>query len=182
MYSILKFEIRSFFFGSIGYLIMFLFLGVTGLFLWVFNTDFNIFNQGFAELHAFFAFVPWLLLFLISAVCMRSFAEEKKTGTLELLLIKPIANWKILLGKFFANVILICIMICFTAVYIYSVYQLANPVGAIDMGSIFGAYFGLFFLTLAYTAIGIFTSTTTTNQVVAFFTQCNSDLFIILWV
>jgi len=168
MFAILKKEINSFFASPIGYLVIAIFLVLNGLFLWVFKGDFNILDYGFADLSSFFLLTPWILIFLIPAVTMRSFADEKKQGTLELLLTKPISHIQIVLGKYFGAFTLIIMALLPTLLYVYTVSQLGNPVGNLDIGSTLGSYFGLLFLIAAYTSIGIFTSTLSDNQIVAF--------------
>ncbi len=168
MLAILKKEINSFFASPIGYLVIAIFLVLNGLFLWVFKGDFNVLDYGFADLSSFFLLAPWILIFLIPAVTMRSFSDEKKQGTLELLLTKPISPLQIVLGKYFGSLILIIIALLPTLLYVYTVYELGNPVGNLDMGSTLGSYFGLIFLVASYTAIGVFTSTVSDNQIVAF--------------
>ncbi|MFV0540525.1 MAG: gliding motility-associated ABC transporter substrate-binding protein GldG [Aestuariibaculum sp.] len=168
MFSILKKEINTFFASPIGYLVVGIFLLLNGLFLWLFKGEFNILDYGFADLSAFFLLAPWILIFLIPAITMRSFSEEKKQGTLELLLTKPISHLKIVLGKYFGALSLILIALLPTLLYIYTIYQLGNPIGNLDFGSTLGSYFGLLFLIAAYTAIGVFTSTLSSNQIIAF--------------
>jgi ABC-2 type transport system permease protein len=168
MKAIILREIKSFFGSPIGYLVIAIFLIINGLFLWVFEGDYNILNSGFADLSPFFTLAPWILLFLIPAVTMRSFSDEKKQGTLELLLTKPLSVWQIVNGKFFGAILLIVLAIIPTLIYVWAIYSLGSPVGNIDMGSTVGSYFGLLFLISAYTAIGIFTSTLSENQIVAF--------------
>jgi len=168
MIAILKKEIYSFFSSPIGYLVIGIFLLINGLFLWLFKGEFNILDYGFSDLSPFFLLAPWVLIFLIPAVCMRSFSDEKKQGTLELLLTKPISHIKIVLGKYFGALILILIALIPTLLYVYAVYQLGNPIGNLDFGSTLGSYFGLLFLIMAYTAIGVFASTLSNNQIVAF--------------
>ncbi|WP_298115841.1 gliding motility-associated ABC transporter permease subunit GldF [Flavobacterium sp.] len=168
MKSILLREIKSFFGSPIGYLVIAIFLLLNGLFLWVFEGEFNILNSGFADLTPFFTLSPWILIFLIPAVTMRSFSDEKKQGTIELLMTKPISIWEIVSGKFFGAFLLIVIAIIPTLIYVYVIYGLGMPEGNIDMGSTMGSYFGLLFLIAAYTSIGVFTSTLSENQIVAF--------------
>ena len=170
MLAILKKEINSFFTSPIGYLVIAIFLILNGLFLWLFKGEFNILDYGFADLSSFFLLAPWILIFLIPAVTMRSFSDEKKQGTLELLLTKPISHLNIVLGKYFGALILILIALLPTLLYVYTVYQLGNPVGNLDMGSTLGSYFGLLFLVGSYTSIGVFASTLSDNQIVAFIT------------
>ncbi|SHG41568.1 protein involved in gliding motility GldF [Flavobacterium segetis] len=168
MKSIILREIKSFFGLPIGYLVIAIFLIINGLFLWVFEGEYNILNTGFADLTPFFTLAPWILIFLIPAVTMRSFSDEKKQGTLELLLTKPLSIWQIVSGKFLGALLLIIMAIVPTFIYVYVIYGLGLPEGNIDMGSTIGSYFGLLFLISGYSAIGIFTSTLSENQIVAF--------------
>lgn len=168
MKSIVLREIKSFFGSPVGYLVIAIFLILNGLFLWVFEGDYNILNTGFADLTPFFTLAPWILIFLIPAVTMRSFSDEKKQGTLELLLTKPLSIWQIVNGKFLGALLLIVMAIIPTFIYVEVISSLGMPEGNIDMGSTIGSYFGLLFLIAAYSAIGIFTSTLSDNQIVAF--------------
>ncbi len=168
MLSILIREINFFFTSSIGYLIIGIFLVINGLFLWVFNGNFNILDYGFSDLTSFFELAPWIFLFLIPAVTMRAFSDEKKTGTIELLFTKPISIKNIVLGKYLGAVVLIGLALLPTLLYVLTISQLGNPPGNWDFGSTLGSYLGLLFFVLAYTAIGIFSSTLSENQIVAF--------------
>ncbi|MDI5899462.1 gliding motility-associated ABC transporter permease subunit GldF [Flavobacterium sp. LB2P84] len=168
MKSIVLREIKSFFGSPIGYLVIAIFLIINGLFLWVFEGEYNILNTGFADLTPFFILAPWILIFLIPAVTMRSFSDEKKQGTLELLLTKPLSIWEIVNGKFLGALLLIVMAIIPTFIYVAVISNLGMPEGNLDMGSTIGSYFGLLFLIAAYSAIGIFTSTLSDNQIVAF--------------
>ncbi len=168
MLAILKKEINSFFASPIGYLVIAVFLLLNGLFLWLFKGDFNVLDGGFADLSTFFLLSPWILIFLIPAVTMRSFSDEKKQGTLELLLTKPISTLNIVLGKYFGAFILIVIALIPTLLYVFTISKLGAVEGNLDVGSIMGSYFGLLFLVAAYTSIGIFSSTLSDNQIVAF--------------
>ncbi|RDI55046.1 gliding motility-associated ABC transporter permease subunit GldF [Flavobacterium glaciei] len=168
MKSIVLREIKSFFGSPIGYLVIAIFLIINGLFLWVFEGDYNILNTGFADLTPFFTLAPWILIFLIPAVTMRSFSDEKKQGTLELLLTKPLSIWQIVNGKFLGALLLIVMAIIPTFIYVAVISSLGMPEGNLDMGSTIGSYFGLLFLIAAYSAIGVFTSTLSDNQIVAF--------------
>jgi len=232
MKSIAIREIKSFFGSPIGYLVIAIFLLLNGLFLWIFDGEYNILQSGFADLTPFFTLAPWILIFLIPAVTMRSFSDERKQGTIELLLTKPLSVWQIVNGKFLGAFLLIVIAIIPTFIYVYvisflgfnsnSIDNLILPlstlllyfilyytlkkflyvrikplrsnvkkiililhilivikilikiffsfylVESIDFGSIMGSYFGLLFLVAAYTSIGIFTSTLSENQIVAF--------------
>lgn len=168
MIAILKKEFNSFFASPIAYLVVGLFLLINGLFLFVFKDDFNILNAGFADINSFFFLAPWVFLFLIPAITMKSFADEFNTGTIELLKTKPISNWQIVNGKFLASLLLITISIIPTFTYVFTIFKLGNPVGNLDFGSIIGSYIGLLFLASTYTAVGLFTSTISKNQIVAF--------------
>ena len=168
MKSIALREIKSFFGSPIGYLVIALFLLLNGLFLWIFSGEFNILDSGFADLSPFFTLSPWILLFLIPAVTMKSFSDEKKQGTIELLLTKPLSVWQIVNGKFFGAFLLILIALIPTLLYVLIISTYRIPTSSIDFGSTMGSYFGLLFLISGYTAIGIFTSTLSENQIVAF--------------
>ncbi len=168
MLAILKKEINSFFSTPVGYLVIAVFLIANGLFLWVFNGDFNILNAGFADLNSFFFLAPWIFIFLIPAITMRTFSDEYNSGTIEILKTKPISDWQIIFGKYLASFILIILALIPTLMYVYSVYKLGNPEGNFDVGSMLGSYIGLLLLAATYTAIGLFSSTFSTNQIVAF--------------
>lgn len=168
MLAILKKEINTFFASPIGYLVIAVFLLLNGLFLWLFKGEFNILDNGFADLSSFFLLTPWILIFLVPAVTMRSFSDEKKQGTLELLLTKPISHLNIVFGKYLGALVLICIALIPTLLYVYTISKLGNPEGNLDLGSVTGSYFGLLFLVAAYTSIGIFASSLSDNQIVAF--------------
>lgn len=168
MIAIFKREIHSFFASPIGYFVIAVFLLLNGMFLWLFKSDFNILDNGFADLSSFFLLAPWIFIFLIPAITMRSFSEEQKQGTLEVLLTKPISHLQIVLGKFFAALTLIIFALIPTLLYVLALYNLESGSGNIDMGSIQGSYIGLIFLAATYTAIGIFASTLSNNQIVAF--------------
>ncbi|MEZ4796235.1 MAG: gliding motility-associated ABC transporter substrate-binding protein GldG [Flavobacteriaceae bacterium] len=168
MFALLKKEFTSFFASPIGYLVLAIFLIINGLFLWLFKNEFNILDYGFADLTSFFTLAPWVLIFLIPAVTMRSFSEEKRQGTLELLLTRPISKLQIVLGKYFGAVVLIVLALIPTLLYVYTVYRLGNPIGNLDLASTIGSYLGLLFLVASYTAIGVFSSSLSKNQIVAF--------------
>lgn len=168
MLAIFKREIQSFFTSPMGYLVIGLFLVLNGLFLWVFKGPFNIFEYGFADLSKFFLLAPWVFLFLIPAITMKSFSEERKLGTLELLFIKPITLWETVLGKFSGTFFLAFIAILPTLLYVYTISKLGVVIGNLDMGMVVGSYFGLLLLIANYTAIGLFASTLSENQIVAF--------------
>ena len=168
MLALYKKEIASFFSSLTGYLSIIVFLVLTGLMLWVFRTSFNILDYKYAGLDGLFLIGPFLYLFLIPAISMRMFAEEKRNGTMELLLTKPLSELTIVTAKFLAGLTLIVISLLPTVVYYWSVYSLGDPVGNIDTGSVVGSYIGLVFLGAAFMAIGLFASSLTSNQIVAF--------------
>jgi ABC-2 type transport system permease protein len=168
MLAILKKELNSFFATPIGYLVIAVFLIVNGLFLWIFNDDYNILNAGFADLTSFFFISPWLFLFLIPAITMRSFSDEFRLGTIEILKTKPLSNWQIVFGKYVGALVLIILALIPTLIYVFSIYKLGDPIGNLDTGSTIGSYLGLLFLASAYTSVGIYTSTFSNNQIVAF--------------
>ncbi|PZW38875.1 ABC-2 type transport system permease protein [Mesonia algae] len=161
-------EINSFFSSTIGYLVVGIFLIVCGLFLWVFTGEFNILDNGFANLSPFFLLAPWVFLFLIPAITMRSIAEEKKQGTLEILLTQPITKWQLVLGKYFGAFALSILAIIPTLLYVYAISELGSTPGNYDLGVILGSYVGLLLLSATYTSIGIFASSLTENQIVSF--------------
>ena len=140
MLAIFKKEFNSFFTSTIAYLTIGIFLLINGLFLWVFDDDFNILNAGFADLTSFFYLAPWILIFLIPAITMKTFADEFRSGTIEILKTRPITNLTLVLGKFFAILTLLIIVLIPTFVYVYSIHELGNPVGNLDYGSISGSY------------------------------------------
>lgn len=168
MFTLFKKELASFFSSLIGYLTIIVFLILTGLMLWVFKGDFNILDYGFAGMDGLFIIGPFLYLFLIPAITMRMFAEEKKNGTMELLLTKPLSEMTLIWAKFLAGFVLVLISLLPTLVCYFSVVALGDPVGNIDSGSVAGSYIGLLLLGAAFVAIGLFASSITNNQIVAF--------------
>lgn len=168
MISLIKKELNAFFASAVGYLVIGLFLLANSLLLWIFKSEYNLLDSGFADLNSFFKISPWLFFFLIPAITMRSFVDEKTLGTYELLKTKPLTTTQLVLGKYFGALLLIILSILPSIIYVYSINQLANPVGNIDLGPIIGAYLGLIFIAGSYTAIGIFASAISQNQIVAF--------------
>ena len=168
MLAILKKELNLFFATPIGYLVIAIFLLINGLFLWVFKGDFNILNAGFADLNSFFFITPWFFIFMIPAITMRTFSDEIRLGTIEIIKTKPISTWDIIIGKYLGSLMLILLALLPTVTYMYTVTKLAATPENIDFGSILGSCFGLLFLASAITAIGLFTSTISNNQIVAF--------------
>ena len=165
MWSVCKKELRQFFSSLTGYIAIIVFLLANGLMLFVFED--NILDFGYATLDRFFQLAPWVLLLLIPAITMRSFSEEFKTGTFELLQTRPLTGWQIVSGKYFGSLAVAVIALVPTVVYFFSIQALSSNEG-IDTGATIGSYIGLFFLAVVFTAIGICTSSFTTNAVVAF--------------
>lgn len=159
-------EVRAFLGSLIGHIVIVVFLLITGLFLWVFPD--NILDLGYADLGPLFYLAPWVFLFLVPAITMRSFSEERRTGTIELLLTRPITELTLVLSKYMAAVVLVLLALVPTLVYYWSVGQLAVPAWNIDTGGTWGSYLGLFFLAACFAAIGIFASALTDSQIVAF--------------
>ena len=165
MWSVCKKELRQFFSSLTGYIAIIVFLLVNGLVLFVFEN--NILDFGYATLDRFFQLAPWVLLLLIPAITMRSFAEEFKTGTFEILQTRPLSRWQIISGKYAGSFIVVIIALLPTIIYIFSIQRLSSNEG-IDTGATIGSYIGLFFLAAVFTAIGICCSSFTNNAVVAF--------------
>jgi ABC-2 type transport system permease protein len=161
-------EINNFFNNLIGYISIAVFLLITSLFLWVFPIETNILRTGHANVDGLFMMGPFVFLFLIPAITMRFFADENKSGTIEILLTKPLTDLQIILAKFLAAFVLVIFSLLPTLVYVISVYQHGLPVGNMDMGATWGSYLGLLFLGGAFVAIGLFASSLTDNQIVSF--------------
>lgn len=168
MNAIFNKEIQSFFSNVVGYLLVASFLVVNALLLWVFKGYSNVIYSGFANINAFFNNSSWVLAFLIPAMTMKSFADEYNSGTIEVLKTLPISHTKIILGKFWATLGIIFITLIPSLVFVYSTYQLGNPVGNIDLGSTFTSYLGLILLSGTYIAIGLFCSILMKNNISAF--------------
>jgi ABC-2 type transport system permease protein len=168
MMALIKKEIGSFFSSLTGYIVIIVFLSINALFIWVFPGELNIPDSGYATLDTLFIIAPWVFLFLVPALTMRMFAEEKRSGTLELLLVRPLTYLQIVLAKFIAALVLVLISLIPTLVYFWSVYSLGNPPGNLDTGAVWGSYIGLFFLGSCYGSIGLFASSLGENQIVSF--------------
>lgn len=167
MLTIFQKELSSYLSSLVAYVTIFIFLVVLGLFLWVFP-DTSILDYGYAGLDSLFNIAPYLFMFLIPAITMRSLAEEKKEGTFELLATKPLTDWQIVLGKYFAALTIVLFALIPTIIYYYSVFDLGVVRGNIDTGAVIGSYIGLFLLGGAFVSIGIFASALTKNQIIAF--------------
>lgn len=167
MIHVLQKELNMFFSSLAGYIVIGVFLVVMGLFMWVFP-DYSVLEFCYASMGQLFDMAPWILVFLVPAITMRSIAEEAQTGTIEFLITKPIRLIQIVLGKYLACVLLVIFALLPTLLYYYTIYELGSPKGNLDSGAIWGSYLGLVFLGAVYAAIGLFASSITKNQVVAF--------------
>lgn len=168
MLSLFKKEIRFFFTSPIGMTIIGLFIVLNGLFLFVFKSDYNILNAGFADMLPFFRLSSWIFVFLVPALTMRSISEEKKSGMLALLFTKPVSTLQIVLGKYFGILFLLLIILLPSVLYVYVVWGLGNPVGNLDMAGTVGSYIALFLLVATFAAVGLWASAISTNQIVSF--------------
>jgi ABC-2 type transport system permease protein len=169
MFTIFQKDLTDFFNSLVAYITIGTFLLVTGLFLWVFPES-SILEYGYAGLESLFDTAPFLFMFLIPAITMRSLAEERREGTFELLATRPLTDWQIVLGKFMAAFTVVALALLPTLIYYISVYQLGVTVGNIDSGSVAGSYIGLLLLGACFTSIGIFASSISKNQIIAFTT------------
>lgn len=167
MLAIFRKEINQFFSSPIAYIIMGVFLTAIGLLLWVFP-DTSLLENGYADMGTFFNLTPYVMLFLVPAITMRSIADEVRSGTLEWLLTKPVSRWGVVGGKFLASWLLVVLTLLPTLIYYVTLYQLGSPVGNIDSAGVFGAYIGLFLLAGVFVSIGLWASALNDNQVVAF--------------
>lgn len=177
MVSVFKKELRVFFSNAAGYIVIGIFLLLTGLLLWIIPGEYNILDNGYAAVDGLFYLAPRLYLFLIPAITMRFFAEEKQTGTWELLITKPLTTRQIVLGKYFAGTILVLLALLPTLLYYFTVSYLAEPTGNVDSGQFWGSFIGLFFLAIVYLAIGMFCSSLSKNQIVAFILSATTCFF-----
>lgn len=167
MLTIFRKEIAVFLNSLIAYLVVLVFLTFIGVFMWLLPET-SILDYGYAEMDTLFSYGPLAFLLLIPAITMRSFAEEKKDGTIELFLTKPISDWSLLLGKYFSACALVAFSLIPTILYYISVYSLGKPVGNIDSAAVTSSYIGLFLLGCVFTSAGIFASAISTNQIVSF--------------
>ncbi len=168
MWSQFSKEISGFFSSLTGYVVIVVFLLLNSLFMWIVPGQFNVIENGYASMDTLFAIAPWVFLFLVPAITMRMISEEKRMGTLDLLNTRPVSELQIILAKFLASWILVLLSLLPTLVYFWSVARLGNPTGNMDVGGTWGSYFGLLFLGGIYAAIGIFSSSLSGNQIVAF--------------
>lgn len=162
IWTVAKRELKSFFDSLIAYIMIIAFLGFSGFFTWLYGAD--VFFVGQAGLQTFFQIAYWTLFFFIPALTMRLFAEENRTGTIELLLTRPITDWQVVTGKFLSTFILILISLALTIPYYITVANIGN----IDHGAVISGYIGLLLMSAAYISVGVFASSITNNQIVAF--------------
>ena len=165
MWSICKKELKQFFSSLTGYIAIILFLLINGIFLFILPES-SILEYGYATLDKFFELAPWVLLFLVPAITMRSLSDEFKAGTFEILKTRPLTQWQIVLGKYLAILIVLVFVIIPTFIYIYTIRSLTTS--AIDTGGIAGSYMGLFLLSAVFAAISLCCSSFTSNAVIAF--------------
>jgi len=168
MFTLLKKEIGSFLSSLTGYIVISVFLAAVSLFMWVFPGSFNVLEAGYANLDTLFIMAPWVFMFLVPAITMRSFSEEQRTGTIELLFTKPISDWHIIASKFLAGFVLVLFSLLPTVVFYYTISVLGNPPDNLDKGATMGSYIGLLFLAGGFVSIGVFASSLTDNQIISF--------------
>src|SRR5688572_24468758 len=160
MLQVFSKEFNSFLNSLIAYIVIGVFLTAVGLLMWVFP-DTSVLDYGYADMDTLFLLAPYVFIFLVPAITMRSFSEEKKSGTIELLITKPLSDWDIIAGKFLANFFLVLFALVPTVLYYYSIYRLGNPVGNIDTSGVIGSYIGLAFLAGVFCSIGLLASSLT---------------------
>lgn len=168
MLALFKKEIRYFFTSSVGYIVIGIFMLCNNLFLWVLQGKYNIFETGFADLQPFFLLSAWIFVFLIPAITMRTISEEKRSGMLQLLFTRPISQWQIAFAKFLAVLSFCFVILLFSLLYVYMVWQLGTPVGNLDIASTIGSYIALFLLASAFISVGVWASSISQNQIIAF--------------
>ncbi|MCF6365468.1 MAG: gliding motility-associated ABC transporter permease subunit GldF [Bacteroidales bacterium] len=176
-YFFFKKEVTSFFGSLTGYIVISIFLIANSLFLWVFPGEYNVLDSGYANLDTLFFMAPWIFLFLVPAVTMRLFADEKRTGTIELLFTRPLSELQIVLAKYSAGIALVLFSLIPVLLFFITVGFLGDPAWNIDTGAFWGSFIGLFFLAAVYVAIGVFASSVTDNQIIAFLTAMIISFF-----
>jgi ABC-2 type transport system permease protein len=168
MFALYKKEISGYFSSLTGYVVIIVFLMASGIFMWVVPGQNNVFDAGYSTIDTFFVLSPWVFMFLIPAITMRLFSDEIRSGTMELLMTRPISDTSVVMAKYTAALTIATISILPTFIYFSSVYHLGNPIGNIDMGGTWGSYIGLLSLAAIYVSIGVLASALTNNQIVAF--------------
>ena len=167
MIQVLYKEVNNFFNSLTAYIVVIVFLTTIGLLMWVFPET-SVLLYGFADMETLFRLGPYVFMFLVPAITMRMFSEEKKSGTMEILFTRPLNDYQIILGKYFASVALVLFSLIPTLLYYYSIYTLGSPPGNIDTAGVIGSYIGLALLGCVFASIGLLSSSLTENQVVAF--------------
>jgi ABC-2 type transport system permease protein len=167
MWQLFLKEINTFFNQLTGYLLLTTFLVALGLVVWVFPET-SVLEYGFADLEALFIYTPFIFVFLVPAITMKMIAEERKSGTWEILITSPLSEWQIIIAKYFAALALVVLALLPTLIYYYSIYQLGDPVGNVDSAGFFGSFIGLILIGAVFAAIGIFSSALTDNQITSF--------------
>lgn len=167
MFSLFKKEINRFFSTLTAYVVILVFLLINSLYMWIFPGELNILDAGYATIDTLFIISPWVFLFLIPAITMRMFAEEKKAGTMDLLLTRPLSDFQIVLAKYSAALTLVIFSLIPCLIYFLTVYLLGNPTGNLDTGGTWGSFIGLFLLAATYTSFGIFSSSITDNIIIS---------------
>ena len=167
MWQVFSKELNTFLNSLIAYIVISVFLTGIGLLMWVFP-DTSVLDYGYADMETLFSFGPYVFMFLIPAITMRMFAEEKRGGTMELLLTKPLSDWQIIFGKYFSGWVLVCFALLPTLIYYFSVYALGDPPGNLDTAGVIGSYIGLALLGAVFTSVGILASAMSSNQIVSF--------------
>lgn len=174
IWIISKRELKVFFDSLIAYILIVVFLGISGFFTWLYGSD--VFFTGQASLQPFFGIAYWTLFFFIPALTMKMIAEEKKSGTIELLLTKAVSDWQVIWGKFLACLILIAIALGLTIPYYLTIWA----IGPVDHGAVWSGYLGTLLMSMAYIGIGLFASSITNNQIVAFLTSLFVGVFFLI--
>ena len=167
MLTLFRKEVKGYLSSLVAYITIGIFLLVMGLFLWVFPES-SILEYGYAGLDSLFNTAPYIFMFMIPALTMRALSEERKEGTFELLATRPLTDWQIVLGKYLACLVIVLFALLPTLIYYFTVYELGVTIGNVDTGAVIGSYIGLFLLGGAFVAIGIFASSVTKNQIIAF--------------
>jgi ABC-2 type transport system permease protein len=180
MFYLYKKELAGFFSSLTGYIAIIIFLTANSLFLWVFPGEYNVLDVGLSDLSTLFFIAPWVFLFLVPAITMRQFADEKRSGTLELILTSPLSEIEIIFAKYFAGISLVLFSIIPSLIYFLTVGLIGNPEWNIDSGAFWGSFIGLFFLASVYTSIGIFASSLSENQIVSFLISMIIAFFIFI--
>ncbi len=179
-FVIIKKEVTSFFSSLTGYIVVSVFLIANSLFLWVFPGEYNVLDSGYADLDTFFFMAPWIFLFLVPAVTMRLFADEKRSGTIELLYTRPMTDLQIISAKYISGIALVIFSLLPALIFFVSVGLLGDPEWNIDTGAFWGSFIGLFFLAALYVAVGVFASSLTDNQIIAFLSSMLISFFLFI--